>query len=56
MKTDMRNTNVKNLIAGLTLGAACLLPVAGWAFDKSKIHAITPPSAANGTLQQPITC
>ena len=46
MKTDMRNTNVKNLIAGLTLGAACLLPVAGWAFDKSKIHAITPPSAA----------
>jgi homoserine acetyltransferase len=42
----MRNTNVKNLIAGLTLGAACLLPVAGWAFDKSKIHAITPPSAA----------
>lgn len=46
MKTDMRNTNVKNLIAGLTLGAACLLPVASWAFDKSKIHAITPPSAA----------
>jgi homoserine acetyltransferase len=44
MKTNMRKSDVKKQIITLALSAAFALPGAAWAFDTSKMHAITPPS------------
>ena len=44
MKTNMRKTDVSKQIIALALAAGFALPGAAWAFDTSKINAITPPS------------
>ena len=54
MKTNMRKADVKKHIVTLALAAAFALPGAAWAFDTSKINAITPPSSimAQNKLKQ----